>query len=185
MKVHLTEIRPPHLDVDQPLTKAWLMAAVAPEAEADPEGEAASWPQRGEYHLRLTKNEQNVFVKGSLSAEVSLTCARCLGRAGLRVEESFALTLAPRQTDETEPEELELSADDLDFGYFDDDVIDLDALVRERIVLEIPISPLCSENCRGLCPTCGQDLNLSRCGCPPQAPDPRLAKLAGLKVGPS
>jgi uncharacterized protein len=181
MKIHVTEIHPPHLDVDQTLSREWLCATVAPEGERPPEGA----PQRGEYHLRLTRNEQNVFIRGRLDAEVSLTCARCLGVAPLKVDESFAMTLAPRQTEDTLPEEVELSADDLDFGYYDDDIIDLEAMVRERILLEIPISPLCREDCRGLCPTCGQDLNVGRCDCPPPPPDPRLASLANLKVGPS
>lgn len=62
------------------------------------------------------------------------------------------------------------------------DFIDLEPLAREALVLDLPLAPLCREDCRGLCPTCGADLNLGDCDCPPAAADPRWAALDVLRL---
>ena len=62
------------------------------------------------------------------------------------------------------------------------DFIDLEPLAREALVLDLPLAPLCREDCRGLCPTCGADLNLGDCDCPPAEVDPRWAALDVLRL---
>ena len=62
------------------------------------------------------------------------------------------------------------------------DSIDLEPLAREALTLDLPLAPLCREDCRGLCSTCGADLNLGDCGCPPAAADPRWAALDVLRL---
>jgi uncharacterized protein len=57
------------------------------------------------------------------------------------------------------------------------DRIDLEPLAREALTLDLPLAPLCAEDCRGLCPTCGADLNQGDCDCPPADADPRWAAL--------
>jgi uncharacterized protein len=64
------------------------------------------------------------------------------------------------------------------------DQIDLEPLAREALVLDLPLAPLCSEACRGLCPTCGVDLNQGDCACPPAGADLRWAALDVLRVLP-
>lgn len=61
------------------------------------------------------------------------------------------------------------------------DRIDLSPLARESLLLALPLAPLCREDCRGLCPTCGADLNAGDCDCPPPAADSRWAALEGLR----
>src|SRR5215218_4717895 len=61
------------------------------------------------------------------------------------------------------------------------DFVDLEPLAREALVLDLPLAPLCREDCRGLCPTCGADLNLGDCDCPPADIDPRWAALDVLR----
>lgn len=65
------------------------------------------------------------------------------------------------------------------------EVLDLQPLVRDALLLELPLAPLCSESCRGLCPTCGADLNSVVCGCSSAAADPRWAALDALKERPA
>ncbi|HJV09433.1 MAG TPA: DUF177 domain-containing protein, partial [Acidimicrobiales bacterium] len=62
------------------------------------------------------------------------------------------------------------------------DSVDLEPLVREALVLDLPLAPLCEEDCRGLCPTCGADLNLGDCDCPPAETDSRWAALDVLRL---
>ena len=65
--------------------------------------------------------------------------------------------------------------------YSGEEVV-LDDLVREQILLGVPSYPLCREDCAGLCPRCGQDLNRGRCECDTAPVDPRLAKLKSIKI---
>ena len=76
---------------------------------------------------------------------------------------------------------LELATDDLDVYPYTGDVIDLEPLVREQFVLAVPYAPLCKDDCRGLCPQCGVDRNVTACECEKPI-DPRFAALQGLKL---
>jgi uncharacterized protein len=62
------------------------------------------------------------------------------------------------------------------------DRVDLEPLARESLILDLPLVPLCREDCRGLCPTCGKDLNEGHCGCLPAAADVRWAALDVLRL---
>lgn len=75
---------------------------------------------------------------------------------------------------------VELSGDDLDVYGYEGEEIDLTPLFREQIILAVPFAPLCSEECRGLCPQCGADRNQETCDCKPPV-DPRWAALQNLK----
>jgi uncharacterized protein len=78
-------------------------------------------------------------------------------------------------------EEVELSEPDLTFGFYRDELIDVDALVREQIRLALPFRLLCREDCRGLCQKCGADLNRNPCSCSGEGPDARWATLLEYK----
>jgi uncharacterized protein len=75
----------------------------------------------------------------------------------------------------------ELSSDEMDVGYYSDDEIDIKDIVREQMLLVVPIKQLCSSDCKGLCPDCGKDLNTGSCGCRDVKVDPRFSKLSELK----
>jgi uncharacterized protein len=79
-------------------------------------------------------------------------------------------------------QEDELSTEDLEYGYYQDDVIDLDTLIFEQVMLQIPIKVLCTDACKGLCPYCGMNLNTANCGCHAEFIDERLAVLKKLRV---
>ncbi|HEV7734974.1 MAG TPA: DUF177 domain-containing protein, partial [Candidatus Binatia bacterium] len=97
------------------------------------------------------------------------------------IDAPFTLVLTPRAAAVDEPGEL--GSDDLGICYYDGDEIDVSAIVHEQTILALPTRPLCAEECRGLCPQCGTNLNADPCGCSVTATDPRLAVLRTLARG--
>ena len=81
----------------------------------------------------------------------------------------------------SEGAETEVEEDDLETSYYADDQIDLNEMMREQFYLALPMKPLCREDCKGLCPQCGTNLNTGTCDCAPVWEDPRLAALKQLK----
>ncbi len=77
-------------------------------------------------------------------------------------------------------EERELEEEDLAVSFYRDDKIDLNQMIWEQVYLALPMKPLCKDDCRGLCPQCGTNLNLSQCNCERDFVDPRLAALKSL-----
>ena len=78
--------------------------------------------------------------------------------------------------------EEELSAADLDLDYYTGEVVDLQTILKEQIILMLPIKPLCEEVCKGLCPRCGANLNRETCHCQPESVNSPFADLAKLKI---
>ena len=73
-------------------------------------------------------------------------------------------------------------AEDMDVEYYEEETIDLDPIILEQIVLQIPMRVVCRETCRGLCPQCGTNLNISSCTCSGRMIDERLSVLKNLKL---
>jgi uncharacterized protein len=128
----------------------------------------------------VKKMRDSVFVDGTLETTVVSSCCRCLEITNVPVKSNFRYTFVPAENRLSEEEEL--SPEDLEYGYYQDDVIDLDTLLFEQIVLQIPIKVLCMETCKGLCPHCGMNLNTASCGCHAEFIDERLAVLKKIKV---
>ncbi|MDA8127015.1 MAG: DUF177 domain-containing protein [Deltaproteobacteria bacterium] len=128
----------------------------------------------------VRRMRESVYIEGTVSTNLEAPCSRCLEPSRQLVAAEFKYTFAPSPAEPQE--ELELSADDLDFAYYEEDTIDLDALVLEQILLQIPIKPLCKGDCKGLCPRCGTNLNVASCGCTSEPFDERLALLKKFKV---
>ena len=135
-------------------------------------------------HSRMTvslRSGNQVCIGGSLQAELKLTCSRCLKHFSSSINKGFELEYWPDPEASGEGEEFELTYPDLVVGFYRDQQVDLSAMVSEQIVLEIPMKPVCSEACKGLCDQCGRDLNKGLCDCQPPSEDPRWALLADMK----
>lgn len=130
----------------------------------------------------VRRMKENVFIEGVISTTVDVSCCRCLERIRLPLHSSFKYTFAPPPA--RCQDEVELSAADLDFAYYEEDVIDLDTVIFEQILLQIPIKPLCADSCRGICPHCGINLNMTSCDCRGEVLDERLAVLKQFKGQP-
>jgi uncharacterized protein len=174
-------VRVPVTDlVGHPGTTRALTRAVTPEEfGADPWGpavEAVTAPVELDLHLDAVV--EGILVRGALTFTVQLPCARCLEPQQVtRTVDVAELFTDPAKR---EPE------DEDDPGYeLEDDLtaIDLSTLVRDALVVDLPVRVLCREDCQGLCPTCGADRNLGDCGhADTELADPRWAKLADLDL---
>jgi len=118
-------------------------------------------------------------VRGDLHTRVAIPCGRCLKEVELPVDVEFAERFAAR-VEWRHEEQHELSREELDLGIIDE-AIDLNDLVKEEILLALPGHVLCSENCKGICPSCGANRNLADCVCQDREVDARWEKLRDLK----
>ena len=118
-------------------------------------------------------------VSGRIRARLELECGRCLEPFEMRVDAEFDLRYVPALAN-TGDEEQEVGEEELSVAFYREGMLDLVDLLREQFVLALPMKPLCSEACRGLCPQCGTNLNKTQCACTPVWEDPRLAALKSL-----
>ncbi len=116
------------------------------------------------YALTITKFDDLISIKGTINGEVTLICAKCLEKFILPLNTTIDIELVPKKLT-PHVAELELKSDDLDVYYIDGDEIDIDPLIYEEIVLNIPIKPLCHDGCKGLCDVCGKNKNIEECTC--------------------
>lgn len=129
--------------------------------------------------LRLTGVIESVveglLVRGTLTAPLRLSCARCLRD----VEQTVAADVVEMFSD---PDEVDADAD-VDPGYeIVDGALDLDTLLRDALVPAVPYRPLCREDCKGLCATCGANHNVEQCDCTDTITDSRWLALEGLRL---
>jgi uncharacterized protein len=129
--------------------------------------------------IDLTRSEDRCRLAGRVTAPLELSCSRCAEPFAWPVDAAFDLSYLP-QTAKAGEGEQEVQEEDLGIAFYDGQVIDLGQLMREQFYLSMPMKPLCSEQCKGLCPQCGTNLNQSGCGCQPRWEDPRLAPLKRL-----
>jgi uncharacterized protein len=129
----------------------------------------------------IHKDREKFRLVGAVHAELELGCSRCLEPFALKVDAPFDLRYLPAAAMSLEAER-EVPDEDLDLSYYRDDHIDLNELLREQFYLALPMKPLCREDCRGLCPQCGANLNTAACDCATAWEDPRLAALKSLRL---
>jgi uncharacterized protein len=177
MQILVKELTPEGLELSEAKDSEWLSEALASsQARPAPGAELA-------IRVRASATSGNVFVRGEMQTRLVLVCSRC---AEEWLEPSgfpFQLVLAPAKEERGEEEEVELTKDDLEFTYYQREVIELDDALREAVILQLPEYPLCRPDCKGLCQRCGQDLNRGSCACRPEREaDGRLARLKDFKL---
>jgi DUF177 domain-containing protein len=133
-----------------------------------------------ELEFDIHKDKDKFRLEGHLRTELELSCSRCLEPYRFAVDADFDQRYLPSSAASTELEN-EVEENDLETSYYTDDQIDLGELMREQFYLALPMKPLCSADCRGLCPQCGTNLNTGTCDCSPVWEDPRLAALKAIK----
>ncbi len=145
------------------------------------EGEAYGIVAPVELAFDIHKDKERFRLQGTLKTKLELSCSRCLEPFQMPVDIAFDQRYLP-QTEATSELEAEVPGDDLETSYYRDEEIDLDDLVREQFYLVMPMKPLCRDDCKGLCPHCGTNLNTGTCDCAPVWEDPRLAALKRIKT---
>jgi len=134
-------------------------------------------PVRLEFDVH--KDKDQFHLVGTVQTTLELPCGRCLEPFRLPVDTTFDLRYLPRSQNIGEGER-EVKEDDLSAAFYDEERIDLEQLLREQFELALPMKPLCAEDCLGLCPSCGTNLNRGTCDCKREWEDPRLAVLKTL-----
>ena len=129
-------------------------------------------------HLELTKEHSEVIVEGGLNAELEFACSRCLKK--FRRVMDVPVNVVYHSVKELGDDRHGLKDDEMDTGFYQGDELDLQELIREQIMLNIEMKPLCDENCRGICSQCGTDLNTGTCSCETKKIDSRLEVLKKL-----
>ena len=133
-----------------------------------------------ELEFDIHKDKDRFRLVGHVRTELELTCSRCVEPYRFAIDADFDHRYLPGSEASNE-QDREVAEEDLETSYYADDQIDLGELMREQFYLALPMKPLCSEDCKGLCAQCGTNLNTGTCDCAPVWEDPRLAALKQLK----
>lgn len=120
--------------------------------------------------VRVTRTPQGLLVQVKMKADTHTECVRCLNEFFHDLQVDFSELFAFSKRSITESNLI----------LPEDGKIDLEPLLREYMLLALPIKPLCQPDCKGLCPVCGENLNQVACGHTPEADDPRFANLKSL-----
>ena len=119
-------------------------------------------------------------LKGQFAGRFSVPCARCIEPVEIPLAAEFDLIFRPLGAD-TDAPERSITAPETEIGYYQRDSLALEDVLREQVLLALPVRTLCKPDCKGLCPRCGANRNLQNCTCDAGPSDPRWEALAGLR----
>jgi uncharacterized protein len=123
---------------------------------------------------------QDIRVKGDLSTRLEWACARCLEPVILDVQRNFDLLYRPLGSDAGRAE-LSVTAAEAEVSYYEGEGLLLEDVIREQVLLAVPLKAICREDCKGLCPHCGKNLNSGQCSCAEPVEDPRWNALKEIR----
>jgi uncharacterized protein len=150
-----------------------------------PEGDGVVGASDVSINVSLSKVGNEIFAAGRAGGAVRLQCGRCLEEFNYNVEAEVSAPFLPKVGGGKEPspksEAEGPDAEEGDVNYYKGKTLDLYNVLRDQLFLALPLKPLCREECKGLCPTCGADLNKGPCSCKAKKGDARLAALKKLK----
>lgn len=122
----------------------------------------------------------DIRLKGRYAGDFHLPCARCVEPVEVSLSADFDLIFRPMGAD-AGAAERSISAQETEIGYYQKDSLLLEDVLREQVLLSLPVRTLCKPDCKGLCPHCGKNRNLEACTCEEFQSDPRWEALAGLR----
>ena len=122
----------------------------------------------------------DIRLRGKLVTSLEAPCARCVDPVQYDVKTEFDLLYRPINADK-HPDEAAISEAETEIGFYQGDGIQLEDVLKEQVLLALPAKMLCREDCKGLCPQCGKNLNQGSCQCEVKVSDPRWAALESIK----
>ncbi len=131
--------------------------------------------------VKAEKHSLGIRVQGRFNAHGKVPCARCLESFEFSVSPEFELFYQPHDSRHPLTGEIELAEKDTNVSFFSGDGIEISNIIREQVLLSLPMKPVCREDCKGLCPNCGCNRNLRPCHCESVLQDPRLEPLLKIK----
>ncbi|MBN1881565.1 MAG: DUF177 domain-containing protein [Deltaproteobacteria bacterium] len=138
-----------------------------------------SFPHGFEGAITLVTSGNDIFVSGRIQLLVVRECGRCLESFEAILDVPFSYIITRMNVQEREHE---LSVDELEQSFLHGDEVDIAQIIEEQVALALPMRPLCSELCSGLCPQCGGNLNKKQCDCDQDVVDVRFEKLKDFQV---
>jgi uncharacterized protein len=128
----------------------------------------------------LAHSDGEVRVEGRYTVVMAAECDRCLGRARFTLDSGFDLFYRPMSFIARD-EEIEIDEGEAEIGFYENGGIELEDILREQVLLALPMQRVCSEMCKGICPVCGKNRNESECQCRTDASDDRWGALRNLR----
>jgi uncharacterized protein len=123
---------------------------------------------------------KDIRLRGQLSAGFEMSCARCLEPVAQDVKRDFELLYRPLGVDAGR-DELSVTDAEAEIGYYQGEGLLLEDVLREQVLLALPLKVTCRDDCRGLCPHCGKNLNHQQCSCTAEMEDPRWSALKEIR----
>ena len=122
----------------------------------------------------------DIRLRGKFEGNFEVPCARCVEPVSIPLGADFDLIFRPAGADSEAPERS-ITAPETEIGYYQKDSLLLEDVLREQVLLSLPVRTLCKPDCKGLCPRCGVNRNSHACSCEEGPSDPRWEALAGLR----
>jgi len=140
------------------------------------EFEGACFTSNVDIKLKIYRQIDKIYIKAIASVDAKMECSRCLDPISIKLDATSEVQYLPL------PKFVGDQIDDIGIGYYSEEYIDISDEIRESLLLELPMTILCSEDCKGLCLHCGQNLNIRKCDCPESeiSRDSKFAVLAKL-----
>jgi uncharacterized protein len=123
---------------------------------------------------------EDIRLVGSFSTKIEAYCARCLEPVNNALKESFDLLYRPQGVDAVEAD-ASIGKAETEIGYYQGAGLLLEDVLKEQILLALPVKQVCSPGCKGLCPHCGRNLNVESCNCAASLADPRWGALEDIR----
>jgi uncharacterized protein len=132
----------------------------------------------------LEESDGQIRVQGRYTVEMTAQCDRCLGRARFPLDAGFDLFYRPA-SELAEQEEVAIDEGEAEIGFYEGHGLELEDILREQVLLALPMQKVCEESCKGICPVCGKNRNEADCGCSDSADDNRWSALRNIaNIGP-
>jgi uncharacterized protein len=184
MKLHVDRLTDSPVEYRSTVSPEWLRERL--DDSSDPVPERVESP---EFDFTACRVGRDILLEGRFEAVLDAECGRCLRRYRQPLRDAWRLVLEPAgERTPPDPEGVEMLgrdglclAEEIELGWYRGKTLELDAFFGEVVALAMPLQPLCREDCAGLCPRCGIDLNQESCSCSEMNPDSPFAALAALK----
>ena len=175
MRINIHEIPPSGLDIMLTKSEVWVRDLFSKSG--------IEFGDDFNTNIQVFRAADSVVFNGSLIGNLKLLCSRCGKPFTFPAERNFTSTYC-KSSDKFKGirEEVKLTKDDLDLTFFSGEEVDLVDVLNEQIQLAIPYRPLCQEDCKGLCPYCGKDLNDSDCKCEKGSRSLKFSALRGIEI---
>jgi DUF177 domain-containing protein len=176
--IHVLEVHPIDFKEDLPPETIELGPDMRQSTDLKFSGRAELIEEHG---TRRGETIQDIRIVAEFETQIEALCARCLEPVTHEVSRKFDLFYRPIATVSEGSDEISITQAEADIGFYRGDGLLLEDVLREQVLLAVPAKTLCSEDCKGLCPHCGRNLNQGTCDCREERTDPRWDALKQVR----